>query len=428
MDGLLFGLFAFLRPLMFIDVGWRLGPLNAFEAGAIALTSLLLGALVLKTVRSGQFQIGLVDLLSFAFIIWCAALLAAFPEQSRVEAVAKITLPFISYTIARNVIGSQAQYRRYLLLTIIGFGSVAVVSAGMTLMGAGVDKINYWTGLVRYQGVFENTHNAGHSMLFLLMLMAIYVAVVRETGQSIRRATWVAFGVVAALALFFLYKTYVRTALLGLAIFLSIYCWFYARRLLWLGFAAGAALLAFNLEILQTLFFDVMKVASGQWEFGEIASGRPERWAQQWQVFSSQSVEHILAGAGVGNVVDVHALSANRVAVTDSHNDFFDVLVQTGVIGLLLFLAVQLALFRAVWRMPSDSRYALLALLVAVEAMNFGSNSYVARFGLAQLLYFVLALSAIPTAPKEAVAPAEGQSRRAVAAGAAEGRLSNRAS
>ena len=92
-----------------------------------------------------------------------------------------------------------------------------------------------------------------------------------------------------------------------------------------------------------------------------------------------------LAGVGIG-----HRTHFEANDVWNSHNDFLEVMIQTGIIGFVIFMVIQLLFLRQILRMRGQEKYLFLALFVAVSAMNFMSNSYVARFSVGQIYYMLM--------------------------------------
>jgi O-antigen ligase len=76
---------------------------------------------------------------------------------------------------------------------------------------------------------------------------------------------------------------------------------------------------------------------------------------------------------------------------THGHNDWLEMLTQTGLIGFALFVALQILLFRAILRLDRKERFVFLAMLVAVNVMMFFSNSYAWRIQVSHLYYIILA-------------------------------------
>jgi len=401
MDSLLLKIFVFLRPIMFIDVEQTIAGFSIFELAAIFLVGLLFAALFLKAVRAKTVTISEVDILILLFSLWSVASFVIYIDYSDPKALLKILLPAVTYTIAKNILGSKEEYLSNLLIMIVGFLVPVVISTIMILKGVGIAAINYWTGEARFLGVYDNPHNMAHNMAFLIISITIYL-VLKKAGRDESSkpdiVKYSLFAFLTILALFCLYKSAVRTSIVGLAIFFAIYFFEANRKLLIAGIIGGVLVIAAFPTKFLNLFPDFEKVAAGEWDTGKLASSRPERWAEQLNNFSNLSIDHNLAGVGIGNTVGRGELQrGNVVAAVDSHNDFLDILTQTGIVGLVLFLLIQLAILMKILSLEGREKYLFLALLVSVNAMNFASNSYVARFGLGQMYFFVLSYIELQT-------------------------------
>lgn len=392
MDQMLVNLFAFLRPLLFAEVGWSVGGLNILELAAILFVGLLAGALAFRAVTEKDIRISGIDVVIVMFVVWCTTATVVFYPLSDPRDLARLLLPFVTYTVVKNVYRDQERYPFAMWLMVLGFIVPMVASLLMVLAGKGVFKVNYWTGVPRYEGIYNGPHTLAHNMAFMVMLIAVYVAVCRSQGREIVRGKWVLFGILGLVSAYLLHKSAVRTAILGLIIFYGIYLFAYnRRRLVLVAVLSGPLLLLFS-GAMQNLFFDFAKVAGGEWGTEALASSRPERWSKQWDNFTALSIEHQMAGVGIGNRSGTDQIDPRAAAPTavDSHNDYLEVLVQTGAVGFLLYMLMQLLILKQILRMGGDERWAFLALFVAVSAMNFGSNSYVSRFGLGQMYLFML--------------------------------------
>lgn len=397
---------AFLRPIFFIDLG---DGANLFDFAAIAIFAMLMLAFLSSAAQTRQLTLSGIDLVIVGFAIWCLIALIIYFDKANPREVAKLLIPLFTFIVAKNVMRDEHDYRRMLQLMVIGFTIPAVGSAALIIIGQGVETTNYWTGLARYAGMFSGSHTMGHSMTFLIMLIVLVHTLSRHrpSGDGRRRMTAANAGMMllAAIALFCLYKSQVRTAMLGLLVFVAVYLYFYNKRLLVIGSVAGAVLFAIVLPILvPVLFFDLMMAekVEGKWSVEDIGSGRQDIWAGNLERFSGMPLDRQLAGAGIGNKVQL----GGGEGIVDSHSDVLDILVQTGMVGLLLYVVLQASIFLAILRLPRTTRPIFLAIFLAVTVMNFVSNSYVSRFGLAQMLYIALAFVQLPQrAPVEARDP-----------------------
>ncbi|OEU67304.1 MAG: hypothetical protein BA863_13005 [Desulfovibrio sp. S3730MH75] len=396
----LLSLFFFLRPIMFIDIGWLIFGLNITEFFAVFATFILIGAFVLRVVISKKLNISVIDFFIMFFIVWCFFIFVLYIDKSNIKDVAKFTIPFFTYIVMKNVITQRKQYTRLVLLMIYGFFIPVCASAVLISQGLGLDKVLYWTGLHRYQGVYVNPHNLGHCMAFLLMLMVIYTIVcsmdptIKPLRQ--RKTLFLFFLVLGTLALYCLYKSYVRTSLIGMFIFVYYYLFKKNKRLLIVLTGILGILGMVFAAILYTIFFDMVDSAKGRDKAENFGSGRPYIWKHNLNEFSKLPLDGMLAGVGVGNRRTHESKSVGGGDVWNSHNDFLEVMMQTGIVGLLIYLGMQICIFRKIRQLEGKEKYVFLALFLAVNFMNFVSNSYITRFGLGQIYYAVLAYIELP--------------------------------
>jgi O-antigen ligase len=99
-----------------------------------------------------------------------------------------------------------------------------------------------------------------------------------------------------------------------------------------------------------------------------------------------------VAGIGIGNV----EYFGGTEGFISSHNDYLDLLMQTGVIGFLLYVAVQIALARRIFALPGAEKHAFMAMFVAVVVMDILSNSYITRSVMGQLFFLVMSYVEVP--------------------------------
>ena len=225
-------------------------------------------------------------------------------------------------------------------------------------------------------------------MTFLLMVLTVYFGVRFHSGPKantdVRKPIVIGALLLVSGAIYCLWMSQVRTALVGLVVF-AVVCLIYVNwRLLAVLVGTAVVLVMVLFPILKPILLPDLVMAEKTGAGAEaLASGRPIFWEHNLELFGDLSPDRQIAGVGIG---------FNRLpGFLDSHNDLLDVLIQTGVVGFLLFAALQVMMFRRLGELPTRERYLFRALFIAVLAMNFGSNSYVARFGLAQMYYLVMA-------------------------------------
>ncbi|NDV21847.1 O-antigen ligase [Desulfovibrio sp. JC022] len=398
MTTLLF-MFFFFRPVMFVDIGWLVFGLNVTEVFAIFATGILIIAFILRAIAAKTVNISIVDFFLFSFVIWVLFIYLLYFDRSHIKDAAKFVLPFITYFVLKNVITSIKDYSRFIKFMLIGYAIPILGSTFLIVQGKGLYTVLFWNNLARFCGVYTNPHNLGHCMSLYLMLLVIYAVICAKYEDLVplpkQRLFFVFSLMISIFALYCLYKSYVRTCFLGFICFVYYYLFRGNKKLLALLTGIMGVLLVLSAAVLYTIFFDMVDAAKGP-DKSQFGSGRPTIWMHNIEEFAAQPLDGILAGVGVGNI-STHIKSRKQVGdMWNSHNDFLDVLTQTGIIGFFLFVAFQFCLFQKIRLLEGKERYVFLALFLTVTFMNFVSNSYVTRFGLGQMFYAVLAYIELP--------------------------------
>lgn len=379
---------ALLRPIASIEYGQQ----NLFDLAGIGLFVLLAVVFLTTAANRRTLSLSSVDLLIVAFAVWCLTCYLAYVEEARIRDVAKLLIPLFSYSIVKNVITRRDDYQSMLLWMVVGFAVPIIASTVLILTGRGVDYVSFWTGVSRWSGAYYGSHSLGHSMVFFLFVLVLYRSMLREKAASIR-----AYGIknvallgIGALALFCLYMSQTRSAILGLIIFSLIYLFFVNRRLLILGGAAGAVIAVLLLpKWLPALLPDIILLQQGKIETSELGSGRPQYWHHNFEIFLGLPLDKKIAGVGIGNKSQTMHVRENEVL--DSHNDWLDLLMQTGIIGFLIYGTLQVLILRAILRVADKERYFFLAVFIAASIMMFVSNSYIYRIAVCQTYYMMMA-------------------------------------
>lgn len=410
MELILLKFLAFLRPVMFIDTGFRFGGFNLFELAAILFSGIIIGAFAIRAATYKNVNLSITDLAIGGFVFWCMAIYVIYINKAHIDVLAKFVIPLLTYIVAKSVIPNREEYLKMLWLLILGFSIPVFASAVLIFHGTGIERINYWTGVPRYEGVYNGAHDMGHNAAFLLMAIWIYLLLLKERQILFRDLSIVTKGLIVLLicaAMYLLYKSHVRTTIVGLAVFGTVLLAMYYKRPLLIFIVATILVSSFMLsEDIQKRFFPEESEAerSTNFDVTDYGSNRPTIWMSQVRVFGKLPIDEQLAGIGIGNTLAEETGDVNNYILNlDTHNDFLRVMVHTGIVGLLLFVGLQLAILSRILSLGSGGKYAFLAIFCATAVMNLVSNSYVDRFGLAQMLYLAMAYVELPSKKEEAV-------------------------
>lgn len=370
-----------------------------FDAVAIVLFGIIIVSFLAVSATRKSLNLTTVDFAIFAFVVWCLTCAVTYFEETRFRELAKLLVPLLSYTVVKNVVTDARQYRSLLFWIILGFSILAILSAALMVQGQGLSYVSYWTGVARWQGAYTGSHSMGHSMALFLFVLAIYYAGVQNMSKepdqdgkarAISRIQTAGLLALGAIALYCLYMSQVRSAILGVLVFFSVYLFYFNRRALVLTGIGLTIIASATLPYwLPALLPEVVLLEKGKMEMVEIGSGRPLYWRHNLDLFLERPLDEKLAGAGIGYRAE--SMHASQDEALDSHNDWLDLLLQTGLVGVVLFAAIQVLVLRAIWRMQGRLRFAFLALFLAVNVMMFVSNSYIWRIQVSHLYYIILA-------------------------------------
>jgi hypothetical protein len=184
----------------------------------------------------------------------------------------------------------------------------------------------------------------------------------------------------------------VRTAVLGLLIFLGLYGYMHNKKALLLGAAVlvVVAVAAAPIWIPALLHEFAPNRRGGEPELMRMGSGRPARWANDINMYANLPIDKQLAGIGIG------VRNTSEGDWVGGHSDWLRILWDTGLIGFVLFAWLQILILRAILRVRGSERHVFLALFAAVNVMMLVSNSYTLRIQVGQLYYMILAFIEIP--------------------------------
>jgi O-antigen ligase len=220
--------------------------------------------------------------------------------------------------------------------------------------------------------------NADHIALILVIGIPIALYQMRHGGAMVRfmGIVYVLLGSVAVLL------TATRSAFLAAVVGLSIAPFTQLTHLLRSSFRISVLLRATVLVavvsatsalIVPASIWNRMSTIQSELIEGGRLGGRSEIWSQGLQLFWDRPL------LGFGVAAFPYAIAPLRGGEPEApHNIFLEVLIEQGVVGLCIFVALLGAVGWTISRLPSPERKLWAALmlswLVGVMAINFGSN------------------------------------------------------
>lgn len=371
-------LFAFFRPL---TVSFHhIGSVSVLEVFGIASSYLIILALLINL---RNIRLPAISYFVLFYVFYCA--LSIF-WGSGYRDVVRAVLPFLPFFLVLAAVRNQGQVK--LLLSALAFGYLLPVLGSIYLILCGKsDTIVTGSMLERQAGLSSGVHTTGHLMLFFSFVFALYHIVNKDNGK-LRKLLLAALLLGSA---FCMYKTYTRTVFMGGLVFWFSYLFFTSKRWFF-AFVIAVALIA--LAKYSDIHSIVMQKQQNNSTFDVDAasSGRESIWKHNLNLYASLPATNQMLGVGLGQESARVPGTCTRWAA--SHNDYLSLMVTVGALGLLLYLVIYgtyiLAVVRSRWR--RELCCFALSLMLSVLLMNLVSNSYIVRFQMAQLLWFILGL------------------------------------
>lgn len=381
---LLMCLFAITRPYFSLEVvaNTSIAGLSLMELYGILSSGML--ALVAAITPSPPGKKGIVILLlgfayySFFTLLWGGAIKDSI----------RFLLPVIMFFAAKGTLTDEKRIKIFIFILLTAYLIPILGSSFLIGSGKSVSMEVYWTGLVRYKGLYMRIHNLAHSMMIYVVFFLIFTSFNTEAKQNIRQRMTLAIGFgLTICALFNIYKSAVRTVILGLLITICGYL-LGAKKYRYL-FCLGLILVIslFYSDAVLNMFFDIIDPLLGRRSMESMGSGRVGMWSQILDTFLKQPFENQLFGLGMGEVY--------RGSFGGEHSDWLSLMTNLGYVGLLFYILIYSKIFNdIVLKSNLACRHKIFfsGFLLAVIFVNFASNSYLSRFDMSQYFFLLLAI------------------------------------
>jgi O-antigen ligase len=316
------------------------------------------------------------------------------PEQTQLGALTLI-VP-IAIFIATLQVGAAGRDR--LLLLVVGFALVsAVLGVFQVAAGGGLHLDIYPQVHEGYPiGFFANRNHEGDLLLIALPASA---QVIRSAAIHERTKLSLMIGAVVFLSLAVI-STQSRTAalLLPLALGGTLAVWIgdIRDRRIWIGFAVLVGAMLVGLALIKFTPIGHRLMA----RFTTVGDDlRPEIWKNSWAAVGS----FWPMGSGVGSFVPVYQMfedlnSVQGTWVNHAHNDYMEILLETGVAGVVLIVAYGIlagvTLLSEAQRPLRGQRYAavsIIAILLAHSLTDYPLRTFglLSIFALANGILFL---------------------------------------
>lgn len=366
-------------------VEWSMAGVNFMEVytGAVAV---LVFFLVLTHLEQLQSHPLFTPIMLFMAVLALGAIQST-DLRNGLEYALRYGLPFLLLLLVWGLFDESQVWRLLKLLVIIG--SVPLLFSFYNLLGGRIvseANLDY----DRFLGAYGALHNHGHMMLAMSVMSLVAAEIVKN------RTIQTALRVYTAIALINLYFSHVRTAQLALVVFCVVFFAIGRNKgaLLILGVGAVALLVTSDTaqrslaDIPSLIFYDPVET-----DLNALGSGRVAIWTTTTKNFLAKPAYTWLLGLGLGQHVFLSPSGYH-----DTHNDFLGLVLQTGVIGLVLYVFIFVkSITRAleVLRAVQDERTAILtraalAFLSAAVFANLLSNAFLPRVTPGWLLWILV--------------------------------------
>ena len=368
-------LFCFMRPLALIETNIVIGGLNAFELFAIVISYILLFAIALY-IRKIKL-----DLISISILLFCAYCFLSIFWGSQLRIIAQVTLPFILFFAIRVMINKSEEIKLLLTVVIIAYCFLLVGSLYQIIQGTSIEMVESITGLERHAGMFKRIKPFSFAMFFFSVFFYIQVAINKLANKQIK---WGLF-ILLIISFFCIFKSYARSAYIGLIIFWAISLWGYNKKYFSIVLILSLIMGLLYLTNLEQIFFKTQ-----EFDVNVATSGRIFIWEHNIELFLESDFDRKLMGHGLG-VVSSSVIGAGR-EIWSSHNDYLHVLMALGIIGFVLYFLIFLLLLKDAYVSQIDKRtkFFYYGIIISMIAMNFASGVTLYQVGISQQFWMVM--------------------------------------
>jgi hypothetical protein len=385
----LFALFAIFTLRGILDLLWwipgTIAGLNMLQLFSASVFILLATQLFLDLKRL-QFHPCFKLLLGY-LLLMTIAVLRCDDIPRNVDSIVRYTSPFILFFMVSLYFDKQKL--RKSLLTIIGLIGIIPLSISLYHIASGQMNTYSLHGYSRLLGGYKNLHNMALMTLLFITIWIFWLSKARTMFHSLICLGMVGLGTLT------LYKTYIRTGLLGFAIFIGVLLLMRKNyRVLAFAVAGLVAFILFSPDM-QDRFGDLLLLFDSDnitLDKRKLGSGRWGIWSMSMAEFLKRPAWDLILGPGLGAqrlmTLDWVKMFHSHHITLDPHNDLLLLLYQIGPLGVMIYLGFQWKVFETalkVRKMAADDPFALhlanfvAALTVMVVCTNAVSNSFIHR-------------------------------------------------
>lgn len=332
-------------------------------------------ALIVKSVTQEDFKwrfdgIGMCVILFLAVLFISS--IASFSRAGSLKVWAMYLVFVGFYFVIVNVVRTKEQLYAVLKVLVISGAFVALYGVmqyvfGWTTSNAWIDEEMFEDATMRVYSTLGNPNVLGEYLLLIIPVSAVYMLKFRWKELS----KWT-YALITALLVVCLILTQSRGCWIGFMISLVIFVTFYEGK--WWGFVP-VVLCILPFVIPQTIVERMMSV-------GNLEDSSTSYRVFIWLGTLGMMRHYWLGGIGMGEAAFSQVypfFSYNAIIAPHSHNLFLQLLVEAGISGLLVFLAMQIVFVKkmsVVYRAnDKKSENSMLALALSSGVIGFLAQS-----------------------------------------------------
>ena len=302
---------------------------------------------------------------------------------SQLRIVTQVTLPFILFFAARVMIKKPEEIKLLLTVLIIAYSVLLIGSFYQIMQGTSIKMVESITGIERHAGIFKKIKPFSFAMYLFSIIFYFQIIINRLNSGQIK---WALFFLLL-ISLFCIFKSYARSAYIGLMIFWATSLWGYNKKYFTVVLILSLIIGFIFYTPLWEIFFKVEK-----FDVNVATSGRIYIWEHNINLFLKSGFDRILAGHGLGVVSS--GVIGSRNEIWSSHNDYLHVLMALGSIGLVLYFLIYLVLLKDVFLSKLDNikKYFYYGIILSMIAMNFASGVTLFQVGISQQFWMLIGL------------------------------------
>lgn len=292
-------------------------------------TAAMAVALMALVISSRRIRWPLPVWLFLIFWVWAALATALSNFSGDAEALIELGKVFLVFLVAVNVLWDRFALRLFLLIYLACF---ALYPARGTLFNYFIyDNADF--GRPSWIKLFGNANDMAGLTILALALAAGFLH--KETPRAVRFAALL----LCLVFPFIVLLTQSRGAFIGMCVFLLLTVTTIGRNririMLMISILAAAVIAAAPPAVWERI--SGLQDATSSESIAEMDGSAVERWEIAQTAFRIIA-DHPFVGVGRGRAQTVHGIYNPRIGPKNLHNTYLEVFVETGALGLILFL------------------------------------------------------------------------------------------